>query len=180
MTDGRAEVHDEDPFRDPLDKRTPGRRLRGRLVAPVTIWTAGAEADRTGLTVSSILLAEGDPSLVLGLISDTTDLWEQIEATGRFVVHVLGEKDRILAERFAGLRPSPGGLFEGLATTPSPSGPIIDALQTRAGCEFTGASQEGFHRLVRGRLDRSELGDSGDPLVHYRGRYRKLTEDDRA
>lgn len=176
MTDGRAEWHDEDPFRAPLDKRTPARRLRGRLVAPVTIWTAGAEGERTGLTVSSMMLAEGEPSLVLGLINDTTNLWEQIVATERFVVHVLRDGDHILAERFAGLRPSPGGLFQGLGVIDSSFGPLLEKLETRAHCSFTGASQEGFHQLVRGRIERLELADPSGALAHYRGRYRRLEE----
>ena len=31
----------QDPFATPPGKRSPARRLRGRLPAPVTIWTAG-------------------------------------------------------------------------------------------------------------------------------------------
>jgi 3-hydroxy-9,10-secoandrosta-1,3,5(10)-triene-9,17-dione monooxygenase reductase component len=32
------------PFAVPPERRDPTRRLRGRLVAPVTVWTAGRRA----------------------------------------------------------------------------------------------------------------------------------------
>ncbi|MEA2499504.1 MAG: hypothetical protein QOH26_1909 [Actinomycetota bacterium] len=177
MEDGRAEIHSEDPFATPSSARSPARRFRGRLVAPVTVWTAGSGTDRTGLTVSSLLVAEGEPSLVLGLINDTTDLWERVMETRSFVVHVLEAGDRLIAERFAGLRPAPGGLFEGVETSASDYGPVLTSHLDRAYCSFAGESQEGFHRLVRGRIENVELGEAGSPLAHLRGRYRRLETD---
>jgi flavin reductase (DIM6/NTAB) family NADH-FMN oxidoreductase RutF len=174
MTDGRAEIHDEDPFRTPPELRSPERSYRGRLAAPVTIWTSGGPESRTGLTVSSLLLAEGEPSMILGLINDTTDLWDQIQETERFVVHVLGAGDRVLAERFAGTRPSPGGLFAGMDVEDSPYGPILDGPRARARCRYLRESPEGFHRLVRGEVESLETEGSEAPLVHYRGTYRRL------
>jgi hypothetical protein len=35
-------VGGQHPFATPPDRRSPARRLRGRLLAPVTVWTAGA------------------------------------------------------------------------------------------------------------------------------------------
>jgi hypothetical protein len=46
----------EPPFAVPPERRDPVRRLRGRLVAPVTVWTAGRPPGGAGLTVSSELL----------------------------------------------------------------------------------------------------------------------------
>ena len=53
-----ARIHDTDPFAVPAAERSPMRRLRGRLPAAVTLWTAYGAADRpAGLTVSSKILA---------------------------------------------------------------------------------------------------------------------------
>src|SRR5688500_14579230 len=93
---------DEDPFKTKEGLREPGRRFRGRLTAPVTIWTSGVEHERAGLTVGSILFAEGEPSSVIGLINDLTDLYDRILDTERFVVHIAQRPHRVLAERFAG------------------------------------------------------------------------------
>src|ERR687896_539136 len=89
------------PFSVPAERRDPARRLRGRLVAPVTVWTAGQPPGGAGLTVSSILVAEGEPARLLGLIDPTSAFWEAAQETRAFVVHVLAVADRALAERFS-------------------------------------------------------------------------------
>src|SRR5258706_11309084 len=109
--DGRGRVvriHAEDPFATPEGDRSPLRRLRGRLAAPVSLWTAPGPA---GLTVSSMLVADGEPGRVLGLVDDESQLWAAIEESGRFAVAPLRDRDRQLADRFAGLLPAPGGPF---------------------------------------------------------------------
>jgi hypothetical protein len=53
-----AQIHSSDPFATPEQDKSPVRRLRGRLASAVTLWTAPGPA---GLTVSSMLVADGDP-----------------------------------------------------------------------------------------------------------------------
>ena len=173
MTGPERPIHYENPFATPADQRTPIRRLRGRLAAPVTIWTAQGDDGPRGLTVSSLLVADGEPGFVVGLLNDTTDLWDALQASGRFVVHVAGASDAILADRFAGQRPSPGGLFEGVTVAASEWGPVIEQFATRAYCSLESADQTGYQQLIGGRVEKLELGDES-PLLHYRGSYRCL------
>jgi 3-hydroxy-9,10-secoandrosta-1,3,5(10)-triene-9,17-dione monooxygenase reductase component len=163
-----------DPFATPLELRDPARRLRGRLTAPVTLWTAGDGDHRAGLTVSSILVAEGEPALVLGLIGPLSELWEAVARTGALVVHVLAEGDRRLAERFAGVLPSPGGSFQGLSLEQSAWGPVLPEVGTRAFCRLVQAEDLGYHRLVRGAIERVDLGGDKAPLAYLQGRFRRL------
>src|SRR5688500_2047994 len=51
-------VHYTDPFATPEEERSPVRRFRRRLPSAVTLWTGPGPA---GLTVSSTLVADGDP-----------------------------------------------------------------------------------------------------------------------
>lgn len=164
-------IHDEHPFTDPEGVRDPVRRFRGRLVAPVTIVTAGAPADRTGLTVSSIIVAEGDPSRIYFLCGTGTDLWEAILATGGFVVHILERSARDLSDRFAGTRPSPGGLFAGLEVEATRQGPVIASIRTRARCTLGSYEEAGIYVLVEGIVDEIELHDLTEPLQYFRGGY---------
>ena len=108
-TMNQGEIHEEHPFKTPLDQRDPVRRFRGRLAAPVTVITSGTPQRRTGLTVSSVLVAEGEPSYLHFLCGTSTDLWDAIRETGTFIVHILEEEHRQISDRFAGIRPSPGG-----------------------------------------------------------------------
>lgn len=170
-------IHDEHPFAVPPDLRDPARQLRGRLASGITILTAGGPDHRTGLTVSSLLIAEGDPSRLVVLVGEATDVWFAIEQSGSWVVHVLGAIDRRLSDRFAGLRPSPGGLFVGLDVEDTPWGPSLSLLGTRAYCRLERSVETGFHRLATGVIEKIDLEDLGDPLVYYRGRYRALHRD---
>src|SRR6266536_511576 len=56
--DGRIRIGGQHPFATPAEWRSAARRFRGRLVAPVTVWTAGGTGDGAGLTVSSVLVAD--------------------------------------------------------------------------------------------------------------------------
>lgn len=168
-------VHEDHPFETPVDQRDPARRFRGRLAAPVTVITSGAGEHRTGLTVSSLVVAEGDPSRIYFLLGSTTDLFYGLEETGKFVVHVLESEDQAIADVFAGLRPSPGGKFAGLEVEQSEWGPVLTSVKTRAYCTFEGGDEETFFIVAEGKVDKIELIDIDDPLVYFRGRYRKLT-----
>jgi flavin reductase (DIM6/NTAB) family NADH-FMN oxidoreductase RutF len=164
-------IHASDPFASPEQDRSPVRRLRGRLASPVTLWTAPGPA---GLTVSSTLIADGDPGRVLGLIDDESELWAAVEECGRFTVAPLRAQDRQLADRFAGLMPAPGGPFRSQPWRETEYGPVLDGLDTWAGCRLTGSRPYGWGLLVEGTIEHVEIGPDLDPLTHFRGRYRQL------
>jgi flavin reductase (DIM6/NTAB) family NADH-FMN oxidoreductase RutF len=176
MDEPQARIHREHPFVTPSEAREPVRRLRGRLVAPVTIWTSGAPGDYAGLTVSSIFVVEGNPSSIIGLVAPLTDLWDALEKTGTFVVHLLPATEKVLADRFAGLRPSPGGVFTDLDLDQTEWGPVLAGIPDRIFCRVSGWTEPGYQRLVSGSIERIDLGDLDDPLVYFRGRYRKLED----
>ena len=162
-------IHSDDPFATPEEDRSPVRRLRGRLAAPVTLWTAPGPR---GLTVSSMLVADGDPGRVLGLIDEESELWAAIEASGRFAVAPLGPSDRQLADRFAGLMPAPGGPFATGSFSDTDYGPVPAQAGTWAGCRLESSRQCGWALLVEGVLETISLDAAAEPLIHYRGRYR--------
>ncbi|QBI21318.1 flavin reductase [Egibacter rhizosphaerae] len=153
---------------------SPARRLRGRLTSGVTVWTSGHGRSAEGLSIGSVIIAEGEPAHVLGLLGDLADLLDRIRETERFVVHVLGEQHRSLAERFAGQVPVPGGPFQDLDTADSEHGPVVTDVGTRAACRLVDVSERGYGLLVDGTIEELVLDDLEAPLVHFRGQYRKL------
>ena len=170
-----GEIHEDvNPFSTPEEDRDPERRFRGRLAAPVTVITAGDAFDRAGMTVSSIVVSEGEPGKVHFLAAPTADLCGVIDRSGRFVVHILDTGHREISEIFAERRPSPGGLFAGVAYEDGAWGPVLTEVADRAYCSAAKATAVGYSLLVSGDINRIETADLVDPLLYFRGRYQQI------
>lgn len=172
-------IHTSHPFATPEPERSPVRRLRGRLAAPVTLWTAdgvprAGTPQPAGLTVSSVLVADGEPARLLGLVDEESDLWEAVREAGRFAVCVLGPAHRQLADRFAGLLPAPGGPFRGQDWRQTGYGPVPVDAGGWAGCRLDASRPYGWGLLVEATIEQAESGPAAGALVHYRGRYQDL------
>ncbi len=168
-------IHSEHPFLPPEPERDPARRLRGRVGATVTLWTAGVGAERVGLTVSSYLVAAGEPARIVALLHPESDLLERLEEEGTAVVALLGWRQRDVADVFAGVRPAPGGPFRGSGWEQTAWGPRLADVATWAGVRLDAAATHdvGWSRLVEVVVEHVELGDEDSPLVHRRGRYQR-------
>jgi 3-hydroxy-9,10-secoandrosta-1,3,5(10)-triene-9,17-dione monooxygenase reductase component len=168
-------IHHTDPFATPEEDRSPVRRLRGRLAAPVTLWTGYGQRGPAGLTVSSVLVADGEPGRMLGLIDEESELWTAISGSGRFTVCPLGAGRERLADRFAGLEPAPGGLFaQGERWRETEYGPVLAGELTWAGCRVASSRPLGWGLLVEGTIEEVTLEPDDPPLIRHRGRYRTL------
>lgn len=168
----------EDPFAAPPALRDPARQLRGRLTLPVTLWTTETPTgERVGLTVSSVLVAEGQPAVLLGLVGPLGDFADALQASGRFLVQVLGAGDRAVADLFAGRYPSVDP-FQEVGVRASPYGPVVAVAGPRAGCTLLSTSEVGWSLLVQARIDEVALGPARAPLLYHQGRYGTLGSPD--
>ena len=179
-------IHSEHPFLEPPSERNPLRRLRGRLPAPVTVWTTGADPrgqshGRTGLTVSSVLIADGDPGEVLGLVDGDSDFADRLQPGGTVALSLLGQGDQAVADVFAGLAPSPGGMFRTGDWTDTDWGPVlIGAPWVGIRLDRDESGRAGWALLVRGRIEEVNLEScqaAVEPLTYLRGRYRRLADE---
>jgi 3-hydroxy-9,10-secoandrosta-1,3,5(10)-triene-9,17-dione monooxygenase reductase component len=182
---GGASLRYGDPWASPAEARDPVRRLRGHLVLPVTVWMTGTgseddEAARggdtgavVGLTVSSVVLSQGAPPMLAGLVSPASDFADALTAgsSGRFVVQPLASAHRRLAQHFAGELPAPEEL---LVTKPSPFGPVLEAVTDRVFCRMTSSKPFGWSLLVEAEVEGAEVGEPGRGLAWYHGAFHVL------
>ncbi len=166
-------IHTDHPFVPPDDERRPIRRFRGRLPSGVTLVATGSGADRAGLTVSSLLVADGDPAVLLALVDEESELWEALAGTRVAAVSLLGWEQRQVADVFAGVAPSPGGAFRTGTWTDSSWGPVVVDTAGWAGCRLAEGEPRrvGWSLLLELAVEHVEMGPDADPLVHHRGRY---------
>jgi flavin reductase (DIM6/NTAB) family NADH-FMN oxidoreductase RutF len=144
----------------------------------VTVWTAGAGTERAGLTVSSTVV--GEPDLLVGLLNPDADLWERFETTGLAVVNVLTWRHRVVADVFAGLHPSPGGVFRTGDWVEGDYGPLLVDASAHAQVRLRAARPAGWSLLVETEIVEvvlpelpGSVGGEDDALLYLRGRYRR-------
>ncbi|MCW2766909.1 MAG: flavin reductase domain protein FMN-binding protein [Nocardioides sp.] len=166
-------IHTGHPFLDP--DPDPVRRLRGRLGGAVTLWTTGEGPERAGLTVSSIMLANGEPARLLALVDPDSELADALPRTGLAVVQLLSWPDRDLAEAFAGTAPAPGGPFRQAVFEQTAWGPRLATAGTWAGVRLESTSEVGWSRLITCVIEEASIGADDAPLIHRRGRYQPPT-----
>ena len=170
---GWVTIHSDHPFVPPDDERRPIRRFRGRLPSGVTLLATGTGADRAGLTVSSLLVADGEPATLLALVDEESALWEALAGTRVAAVSLLGWEQRQVADVFAGVAPSPGGAFRTGSWTDTSWGPVVADTSAWAGCRLAEGEPRlvGWSLLLELAVEHVEIGPDSDPLVHRRGRY---------
>ncbi|MGH3360840.1 MAG: flavin reductase family protein [Nocardioides sp.] len=167
-------IHDTHPFLDPESERDPVRRFRGRLGGAVTLWTSGRPDTRpSGLTVSSLMVAGGEPARVLALLDPDHELTETLEETGRAVVHLLGWEHRDLADAFAGQAPAPGGPFRLAEFEETDWGPRLVDAPAWAAVSLEDVRETGWSTLVTCVVDDATIGADVPTLTHRRGRYQR-------
>jgi flavin reductase (DIM6/NTAB) family NADH-FMN oxidoreductase RutF len=166
-------IHTSHPFA--ADEPDNVRRFRGRLGGVVTLWTAGSAERQAGLTVSSLMVANGEPARLFALLDPDADLRELLADTGRAVVQVLTWADRGLAEVFAGTAPAPGGAFRQVEFVASSWGPRLASATTFAHVALEAEQEAGWSVLVSCRLEEATVGEEDGPVLgHRRGRFFQL------
>lgn len=167
-------IHTTHPFADAEPDEV--RRFRGRLGGAVTLWTSGTPEDRAGLTVTSLMVANGEQPEVLALVDPDSDLLATLRETGRGVVVLLAWADRDLAEAFAGTAPAPGGAFRQATFEDTAFGPRLAGAATYADVALVQEAEVGWSVLLTCRIERVVVGPEDGPMLgHRRGRYLPLT-----
>lgn len=171
-------IHQSHPFATPEPDRNPLRRWRGRMVSPVSVWTATDGSIRAGWTLSSFLVADGQPPEVIGVLDEESALAGLLlkpEAT--VAVSLLGWQHRRVADVFAEVMPAPGGVFTTAEWQETEWGPVLADAPGWLGARVRSEPDHaGWSLLIRAVIEHVEVGpEPPDGLLGYvRGRYQAL------
>jgi hypothetical protein len=137
------------------------------------VWAAGEGKGRRGFTVSSMLIADGEPGQIAGLIDEDSDFWDV--CTDVFTVNALTFADTTMADAFAGIGPAPGGPFTLGDWVQTAWGPALSGSAGWLGARLEPAEPRhlGWGLLVSAAIEHIELGES-IAMAHVRGQYRDL------
>jgi flavin reductase (DIM6/NTAB) family NADH-FMN oxidoreductase RutF/pimeloyl-ACP methyl ester carboxylesterase len=159
-------------FRAGSDARTL-RDAMGCFATGVTIVTAfGADGLPIGLTANSFTSVSLDPPLLLVCIANTAGSAPVLRGATRFAVNVLQIGQQPTSNRFAGKGE------DRFAATPWEKGefdsPVLLGSLTAFECEQESLYEAGDHFLLIGRVLKASFEPRRDPLLYFRGKYRRL------
>jgi flavin reductase (DIM6/NTAB) family NADH-FMN oxidoreductase RutF len=159
-------------YREGSDART-FRDALGCFATGVTIVTAmDAEGQPIGLTANSFTSVSLDPPLLLVCIAKSSGSAAVLRAADNFAVNVLQIGQQPTSNRFAGKGE------DRFANTPWSVGefgtPVLTGSLSSFECARHNIHDGGDHFLLVGRVLKAMFEPRRDPLLYFRGKYRRL------
>ena len=148
----------------------------GMFTTGITVLTARSEEFGHGMTANAFASVSLDPLLVLVCVERDALMHKVLDEVGRFAVSVLAADQEDLARYFSDSgRPMGMAQFLPVAWHPGPEtgAPLLDGALAYLECDLEAAHDGGDHTVFLGRVRRVERV-TGDPLLYFGGRYRRL------
>jgi flavin reductase (DIM6/NTAB) family NADH-FMN oxidoreductase RutF len=147
------------------------RQVAGSFASGVTVVTTGLDGNYHGMTASSFSSLSLDPPLVLVCFDLTAATLAAVDATGAFVVNILGSQQEQLSRQFA----SRGAHSVDIEHQLGELGiPILNDTLAHFECRVARRHIEGDHVILVGEVVAGAVDHGDDPLLYFRGSYRRL------
>lgn len=150
------------------------RNALGRFATGVcVVSTVGADGMPAGLTVSAFASLSLTPPLVLFCLDKATKRLAAFGESDAFGISVLSERQRDVSDLFAS---QDADKFARVSHVLGENGcPLLDGTAALLECALVATHDGGDHTIFVARVDRAEVFDE-EPLLYYRGDYRRLRE----
>jgi flavin reductase (DIM6/NTAB) family NADH-FMN oxidoreductase RutF len=140
----------------------------GRIPSGCSILTVDHDGSSTGVLVSWVQQASFDPPNLTVCLKRGRPAFELIEASGRFLLNVIGEDATPLFKHFGRGFTLEDEAFSGLAVRETPYGPLIESSIAHLGCKVMNMISVGDHELVVGEIGAAGIVEGAKPYVHLR------------
>ncbi len=141
----------------------------------VTIVTSLHNAQRVGITASSLTSVSLEPPRILICVAKRLFTHRVLEESGIFAVNILNVEQLEWGMRFAGLLPEHEDRFHGIETTLAVTGaPILPGVLGWLDCRLVNAYDGGDHTIFVGEVEAAYAGDEGEPLLYFNRHWRQM------
>lgn len=149
------------------------RQIMGCFATGVAVVTTSSPEGPYGLTVNSLASLSLDPPLILFCIDQTAGGYELFQPGEYFCINILAldqvEVSKLFAKKGAGDR------FLFVPWEEGEHGvPILRGNTAYLVCRVETRYPGGDHSIVVGRVLNGEKDDARDPLIFYKGQYKRL------
>lgn len=152
------------------------RKIMRQWTTGVTLVTSHDRGHPHGMTVTSFTSVSLQPPIILVSLEKSSRTHGMVQKEAAFVVAVLAQDQRDLADRFAGRVPDSDDRFAGVDYHPAASGaPIPLGSLAYLDCRVAGTYSAGTHTLFLGEVIAGEVLREGPPLLYYNRDYRMLS-----
>jgi flavin reductase (DIM6/NTAB) family NADH-FMN oxidoreductase RutF len=155
------------------------RKAMGCFATGVTIITVDLDGEVHGMTANAFSSVSLDPMLVLVCVDSLTKTHAHLQAKKRFGINVLCETQRAISDYYA--RPArtheraeaeAGARFD----RTEHGTPVLHGALAYLECRLHSAQDAGDHTIFIAEVEDVVVRD-GEPLLFYRGKYRKVGEE---
>ena len=155
------------------------RKAMGCFATGVTIITVDLEGEVHGMTANAFASVSLDPMLVLVCVDHSTRTHAHLHAKKRFGINILCQDQRAISEYYA--RPErdhehaeteAGARFDRTRH----GTPVLHGALAYLECKLRSAEVAGDHSIFIAEVEDVVVRE-GEPLLFFRGKYRKVGED---
>jgi flavin reductase (DIM6/NTAB) family NADH-FMN oxidoreductase RutF len=155
------------------------RKAMGAFATGVTIITVDLEGEVHGMTANAFASVSLDPLLVLVCVDHSARTHAHLHAKKRFGINVLSADQRAISEYYA--RPDrshdhaeteAGARF----VRTSHGTPMLHGSLAYLECRLHSSQEAGDHTIFIAEVEDVVVRE-GDPLLFFRGKYRKVGEE---
>jgi flavin reductase (DIM6/NTAB) family NADH-FMN oxidoreductase RutF len=152
------------------------RKAMGCFATGVTIITLDLDGDVHGMTANAVASVSLNPLLVLVCVGHIARTHAHMHAKERFGINILAEHQRVISEYYARPEHIPGKaeVEVGARFDRTAHGtPVLHGALTYLECKLQSAREAGDHTIFIAEVE-DVVVRSGEPLLFFRGRYRKI------
>lgn len=154
------------------------RGAMGLFATGVTVITVDQESEIHGMTANAFTSVSLDPQLVLVCVDHRARTHAHLHAKKRFGINVLSEAQRSISEYYARATEKHQQAEEAGASFERTwhGTPVLQGALAYLECRLQSAHDAGDHTIFIAEVEDVVVRE-GDPLLFFRGKYRKIGED---